>query len=407
MEKGREYWNLKIDETKSLFQKRPNWMRNFDNDFPSAAFIKGLINEHKPENMLEIGTAAGWAAYYMLEEAHKYSKKAVLTSIDIAENIYYAPEKKIGAAFYETAPGLAKFWNLRTNTMPVDYMSDCGQKFDFVFIDASHFHPWAALDLLVVLPHLAENAVIVFHDVFLNKISKGLMPADRHPDNIVCGKEKFWGPNAVYSAFQEKMILSYDDIAPNCAAIRACDISIEKILESLNTKWETGIFDFNGYNKIASVINKILKNLEFTLNEAVILKLEEILKFRLNEAFEAYQRKQQKIIAYVNQKIKGKKCVFWGASLFLEEILAENLIDISNVAGIVDINGAKQGKLCHGLMIYPPEYLRGLNAELIFSSVATSPKMGMKIRKTLENIGFSDDIAVDDGLFKCFQNFED
>lgn len=55
MKNGKEYWNLKIEETKELFAKRPVWMENFDNDFPSAAFIKGLISDYKPENMLEVG----------------------------------------------------------------------------------------------------------------------------------------------------------------------------------------------------------------------------------------------------------------------------------------------------------------------------------------------------------------
>ena len=87
MKNGREYWNLKIEETKELFAKRPVWMENFDNDFPSAAFIKGLISDYKPENMLEVGTAAGWAAYYMLEEALKYRKNVKLTSI-ILLNLY-------------------------------------------------------------------------------------------------------------------------------------------------------------------------------------------------------------------------------------------------------------------------------------------------------------------------------
>ena len=185
MKSGKFYWDLKIEETRALFKNRPTWMSFYDNDYPSAAFIRGLIAEYKPEKLFEVGTAAGWAAYYMLEEAHKYKNNAVLTSIDFADKVYYDSAKPVGAAFYENASELLNFWDLKKNLIVTDYVLNCDKKFDFVFIDASHFHPWAALDLLAILPYLERNAVIVFHDVFLNKIAAGNMPADRHPEQIV------------------------------------------------------------------------------------------------------------------------------------------------------------------------------------------------------------------------------
>jgi hypothetical protein len=36
---------------------------------------------------------------------------------------------------------------------------------DFVYIDANHSHPWAAIDCLCMLPCLKSGAVIGFHDV--------------------------------------------------------------------------------------------------------------------------------------------------------------------------------------------------------------------------------------------------
>ena len=95
MKTGKEYWSMKIADTKELFKKRPAWMGGYDADYPSAAFIRGLISDYKPVNMLEVGTAAGWAAYYMLEEAHKYSDVARLTSIDCADRVYYDREKEV------------------------------------------------------------------------------------------------------------------------------------------------------------------------------------------------------------------------------------------------------------------------------------------------------------------------
>ena len=220
MKTGKEYWNLFHKETELLFQTRPSWMGNFDNDLPSAVFIRGLIEEYKPENILEIGTAAGWAAYYMLEEALKHKPNANITSIDFSEQIYYKPEKKIGAAFKEANPFLYEKWNKITNTTAIEFCSTTSQKFDFVFIDANHTHPWATLDFLSVLPKLTPNAIVVLHDVFLNEIVLGKMPADRHPKGIVCFKNIYKGPHIIYKTLIKDMVLSYDSIAPNCAAIQ-------------------------------------------------------------------------------------------------------------------------------------------------------------------------------------------
>ena len=93
MIKSEQYWECHHDSTLELFKKRPLWMKNYDNDYPSAIFIRGLISEYKPENLLEIGTAAGWAAYYIFEEALKHNNHAKLVSLDNIEFVYYNEEK--------------------------------------------------------------------------------------------------------------------------------------------------------------------------------------------------------------------------------------------------------------------------------------------------------------------------
>lgn len=240
MNTGKYYWDRKIEETKKIFATRPEWMKNNDNDYPSAAFIKGLIEEYKPKNILEIGTAASWAAYYMLDEAIKYDNNVKLTSIDAFDILYFDNSKKVGAAFFEMKPDFINNWNLKNKTYPIDYLINCNEKFDFVFIDANHKHPWACLDFLSVLPHLAKNAVVVFHDVNLNQITIGLMSGERHPSGTVNFKDREKGPYILYNTLKDLMTISYDEITPNIAAleVKNVDKMLSKIYCALQVDWE-------------------------------------------------------------------------------------------------------------------------------------------------------------------------
>lgn len=412
MKNGREYWNLKIEETKELFAKRPVWMENFDNDFPSAAFIKGLISDYKPENMLEVGTAAGWAAYYMLEEALKYRKNVKLTSIDIAEFIYYSTGRKVGSAFFETAPELVKYWDLRTKITLIDYVSEYkGKKFDFAFIDAEHFHPWATFDLLAALPCMVESAIIVFHDVFLNIIENGQLPSDRHPYCISGKREKYWGPNSLYEAFKEKMCLSYDDIAPNCAAIRLSDLTFDKILSALGRPWEKEIWQNTSTKDLLILVQKLEKFVKIFWGENEAADFMQLCQKRIEEdgenaqRFYAKQHKQR--TALLREIIKDKKTVLWGASRFLQKLLLENEIERANITGIIDMNPSLQGKSIGGLMIYPPDRIKELNPQQICSTVVTTPGMKNKIKEILHRNSIFDNFEINEDLFECFQNFED
>lgn len=402
MKTGKEYWNLKIADTKELFKKRPAWMGGYDGDYPSAAFIRGLISDYKPVNMLEVGTAAGWAAYYMLEEAHKYSDVAGLTSIDCADRVYYDREKETGAAFFETDRELAKFWDLRINILLADYVQSCGEKFDFVFIDANHSHPWAALDLLCVLPYVTDDSVIVFHDVFLNRIAKGEMSSYLHPEGVVSGCEQYFGPNRVYSVFSDRMVLSYDDIAPNCAAILFGNLSLEKILEALDSQWEQDIFSAVKYDEFIRIFEKIKRCINIFAGEEYVQKLDEILHRRLDEAYEKVIEKTKSAADFVNKIIKNKKTVLYGASKFLEDALNSGFIDVKNVIGIVDADLKKQGKFLGGVEIFLPDKLKELEPEIIFSCVITKPRMKFHIEKVLSECGTGSDIDINDDLFEFF-----
>ena len=55
---------------------------------------------------------------------------------------------------------------LHTGKIALDAMADVGRA-EFAFIDAHHFHPWAALDFLAVLPFMEKGRWVAFHDINL------------------------------------------------------------------------------------------------------------------------------------------------------------------------------------------------------------------------------------------------
>lgn len=402
MRDGKFYWDLKIEETKEFFSKRPSWMENYDNDFPSAAFIKGLISDYKPSNILEVGTAAGWAAYYMLDEAMKHNKRAKLTSVDFSDKLYYNPEKSVGCIFNEVPEAVTykSNWELKNNTLMIDYAKDCRERFDFVFIDANHLHPWAALDFLACLPLLKKGAVVVFHDVFLNEICAGKRNAARHPDSTYKGVSMCKGPNILYELFKDEMTLAYDDVAPNCAALQLNDMegALLKIYYALQVRWENEAFD----DTMLSIISKHLDYIRTYVNDDCARHFSRIM-FENYNALSAKNminqkektEKLKKDMKLLNLIADGKKTVLWGASLYLEQALKLNLIDTKNILGVIDINPCKTGTQLCGLPVFAPKSAETLRPELIISTVVNVKGMQEKIKDTLssENVKIECEIA--------------
>lgn len=318
MRTGKQYWDLKIEETKSLFKTRPNWMENNDNDYPSAAFIRGLIEDYKPKNMLEIGTAAGWAAYYMLDEAVKHNSNTKLTSIDLStDSLYYTPEKSVGDAFREMKPKFAKNWNLQTGKYAVDYLiDDHKEQYDFVFIDAHHFHPWASLDLLVSLPHIKEGAIVVFHDSHLNQIALGLSDGFRHPSWINTGKDEHKGPYVLYKLLEDQAVMSYDDITPNAFAIKVENKEdlISSIYCALNLNWEKCYYDDKSLMEFYSVLLKVIRLTKKYFGTKWAEKMSDVI-FKNYEVIDSSNELKGSIFGYINYITKmnkiSKKVIFY------------------------------------------------------------------------------------------------
>lgn len=120
-------------------------------------------------NALEIGSHTGWTTAHIALRAHQ------LTALD--------PE--YGSASFNLTKDHELFLHRTKNNLArmkkIHHDSTCtialygeksqdfiaryaAEKFDFVFIDGEHEPPFPENDAKLVLPHLADNAVVVFHD---------------------------------------------------------------------------------------------------------------------------------------------------------------------------------------------------------------------------------------------------
>ena len=65
----------------------------------------------------------------------------------------------------------------------------------------------------------------------------------------------------------------------------------------------------------------------------------------------------------------GKRIVFWGASLFLKDLIERGIINGDNVLGIVDKNPERHGQKLGKYGIYPPEDIGKLKPDIIISAI--------------------------------------
>lgn len=117
------------------------------NEFESA-YLAGLLEHKKPQNVLELGVSAGGTTCLIMEVLSKVSPNAHLTSVDLYDNWFDDPSKKTGFLCNKlTAP---INWQLITGKYLPELASEF-TPFDFVIMDTVHFVPRELLDIPVVL----------------------------------------------------------------------------------------------------------------------------------------------------------------------------------------------------------------------------------------------------------------
>ena len=129
-------------------------------------FLNGVIRKYKPKKVVEMGVSAGGSAALILN-AIKDIPNAKLYSIDRYTNWCGNHSKLTGWSVKEKYPELMNKWTLYTGKTTAEFMETIGDNIDLVYIDTVHISPGEMLNWLDVLPFLKEEAIVVFHDIFL------------------------------------------------------------------------------------------------------------------------------------------------------------------------------------------------------------------------------------------------
>lgn len=161
--------------------------------------------------VVEIGTASGVSSA-ILAQAQAAAHDAGLidgarvVSYDISPMYYANPELPVGAAVEEMVEtDVAARVEFRNPAGAVDLPRlHEPDELRFVFIDASHSHPWPTLDLLAILPVVAPGASVLMHDINLPVIHP------QFPD---------WGAKHVFDGLEVEKCGNPDDDPPNIGKI--------------------------------------------------------------------------------------------------------------------------------------------------------------------------------------------
>jgi len=150
-----------------LYRRKPSWVTTGTIEPTEAAVLATVVSTLRPRLLVEIGTASGVSTAVLATAAEHTGGDWELHTLDAMETCYFDSTRVVGQAALELLGGQHNIFFHRSCTN-LDVQRILGEReIDFVFIDASHASPWAAADLLSVLPGLRVGAVVALHDLQL------------------------------------------------------------------------------------------------------------------------------------------------------------------------------------------------------------------------------------------------
>ncbi len=138
-----------------------------------AKFLCELIHDSQPGKCFEVGVASGMSTTFLLKALAKIGPERELVSVDISQQYYADRTKEVGYVVATEVPEPGCRFGLHFHHWSADAAAFAAdEKFDFVFIDAHHSHPWATIDTMLILPFVKPGAWIVLHDIALKDIPR-------------------------------------------------------------------------------------------------------------------------------------------------------------------------------------------------------------------------------------------
>lgn len=163
-----------ISKIKELFWKSGYGSINIE----EAKHLNDYINQKKPKDFLEIGTASGFSGGLICCFLEENNQSANFTTVDYDNTFFGDLKKENGFLVSSIYKGQKIKINQKKFKISAD-IAEGGNFFDMAFIDANHMHPWPTLDTIALLPKLKKPSILFHHDYNLFKIqkdSKGIGP---------------------------------------------------------------------------------------------------------------------------------------------------------------------------------------------------------------------------------------
>lgn len=200
-----------------------------------SGFLCGLLEEYKPQKVIEIGVAAGYTTAIILKCLEDMNYDYQMYSVDASKAYYRGDGSQLSgfvAQDYIDKKDIRKHVFFLGESI-CHNIGKIGGEIDFLILDTMHSLPGEILDFLVLLPYLKDGAVVCLHDVSLNNRVRGwgFQNATNILYHAVVGEKLF---NLVPNKKEE--VVDY----PNIAAFRINDDTkkyVENVFLSLLMTW--------------------------------------------------------------------------------------------------------------------------------------------------------------------------
>lgn len=161
-----------------VYHKRPAWVVGTISHH-DARFLFGRALRSRADVLIEVGTASGLSTAFLCHAADRASAAGQIGSdfhihsYDVDTQFYADRSRGAGDGAREMldAELLAHItFHAPATAATVRDQHDV-DSIEFAFIDASHQHPWPALDLLAMLACLRPGGEVLLHDINLPRVT--------------------------------------------------------------------------------------------------------------------------------------------------------------------------------------------------------------------------------------------
>lgn len=206
--------------------KRPKWVSTGTLTISQAQVLVEAMEAGKATNVVEIGTASGYSTAVFASALQNSGRDWRLDTVDCSEKCYFDETKHVGQCIEELVKDTSRIFIHTPCTSLNIHEIFSGRSIDFAYIDGSHSSPWAAIDLLALLPNLREDALVAIDDIIL-PFRKGYSHQNASRDLFRAWKGPKW----------------VDDRAPNLGLMHLSDKTqaASDAVATLLADWDEGL----------------------------------------------------------------------------------------------------------------------------------------------------------------------